>query len=183
MKRITLVACLALVTALAVPASANSHMDATAAAHMKQCAGTWDATIHMTMGPETSKAPETSKGTETVRIIGDGQWLVSDFEGNMAGAPFTGHGVTGFDPTKKKYVGVWVDSMSPHVMHMEGTMDAAGKKLTMTGEAPDHQTGKMIKHTMTETYVDADTREFVMAMPGPDGKVMDVMKIVYKRRK
>jgi hypothetical protein len=176
MKRFTFVACGVLVAGLAFAASANSHTDATAATHMKQCAGTWDATVHM--GPT-----ETSKGTETIRIIGDGLWLVSDFESVMAGAPFMGHGITGFDPTKKKYVGVWVDSMSPHAMHMEGTMDATGKKLTMIGEAPDHETGKMIKHTMTETYVDADTREFVMSMPGPDGKAMDVMKIVYKRRK
>ena len=173
MKRITLVACLALVTALAVPASANSHMEA--ASHLKKCAGTWDATVHM--------GPETSKGTETVKIIGDGMWLVTDFESVMAGAPFTGHGVTGFDAKKNKYVGIWVDSMSPHAMHMEGSMDASGKKMTMTGDAPDPATGKMIKHTMTETYLDADTREFVMSVPGPDGKAMDMMKIVYKRRK
>lgn len=175
MKRITLVACWALVTALAVAASAASHMDATAAKTLKMGAGTWDATVHM--------GPETSKGTEVVRIIGDGMWLVTDFESTMGGMPFAGHGITGFDAKKKMYVGVWVDSMSPHAMHMEGTLDATGKKMTMTGEAPDPATGKMIKHTMVETWVDADTREFVMSMPGPDGKAMETMKIVYKRRK
>jgi len=175
MKRITLVACLALMTALTAVASANSHMDATAAAFLKQGAGTWDATVYM--------GPEPSKGTETVRIIGDGMWLVTDFESTFGGAPFTGHGITGFDAQKKVYVGVWVDSMSPTAMHMQGTLDAAGKKMTSTGEAPDPATGKMVKHMMTETYIDADSREFVMSVAGPDGKAMETMKIVYKRRK
>ncbi len=175
MKRITLVACWALVTVLAAAASANGHMDATAASHLKKCAGTWDAVVHI--------GPETSKGSETISIIGDGMWLVTDFESTMGGMPFHGHGITGFDTQKKKYTGVWVDSMSPHAMHMEGTLDASGKKMTMIGEAPHHETGKMVKHTMVETYVDADTREFTMSMPGPDGKAMETMKIVYKRRK
>jgi hypothetical protein len=175
MRKILSFACCALWGLYAGGASANAHMDAAAAAVLKNCAGTWDATVHM--GTETSKA------SEVVRVIGDGMWLVTDFEATMGGMPFTGHGVTGFDPKKKKYVGVWVDTMSPHPMHMEGSLDATGKKMTMHGESVDPMSGKPVKHEMVETYVDADTREFVMSMVGADGKAVESMKIVYKRRK
>ena len=33
---------------------------------------------------------------------------------------FHGQGQTGYDPNKKKYVGTWVDSISPTIMIMEG---------------------------------------------------------------
>jgi hypothetical protein len=146
------------------------------AAHFKKAVGTWDATVN-SLG-------QTSKGSETVRILGDGMWLLSDFESEMAGTPFQGHGITGYDAQNKKYTGVWVDTMSPMPMHMEGTLDASGKVLTMIGDMPDPESpGKTIKATMVETWPDANTRVFTMNIPGPDGKSMEMMKIEYKRRK
>jgi hypothetical protein len=165
---------------LACAALAEQHNDKAAAsspqaAHFKKAVGTWDATV-TSMG-------QTSKGTETIRVLGDGMWLVSDFESPMGGSPFQGHGITGYDTQKKKFTGVWVDTMSPMPMHMEGTLDASGKVLTMTGDMPDPATpGKMIPSTMVETWTDANTRVFTMGIPGPDGKNMEMMKIEYKRK-
>ena len=95
---------------------------------LKKMEGTWDATMKFG-GME-------SKGTSTYKMDLGGLWLVSTFEGDFGGMKFSGRGLDSYDTAKKKYVGVWVDSMSTSPMMMEGDYDAAKKTLTMTGRAP-----------------------------------------------
>jgi hypothetical protein len=140
-------------------------------------AGTWDAVIEMT--DETGKQT-TSKGVSKLAAGPGGFWIVDDFQAEMMGAPFTGHGTTGYDQTKGKYVGTWIDSWSSSVMVLEGTYDAAKKALTLSGMAPGMD-GKPVLHTMVTTDKDANTRVFEMFLPGPDGKAMKVMTITYTR--
>ncbi|MEO6710464.1 MAG: DUF1579 domain-containing protein [Planctomycetota bacterium] len=139
-------------------------------------AGTWDATVTHTMGG----TPEVSTATEVRKMVG-GLWLIGDFTGKMAGKPFFGHGVNGYDPDKKKYVGVWVDTMSCTLMLTEGTMDEATKTLHSTGKFT--MDGKEMTCTMTTQNKDADNQVFTMSMPGEGGAPMMALKIEYKRRK
>jgi len=148
--------------------------------HLKKSVGVWDATVEMAEAP--GKPPAVSKGTETNALLGGGLWLVTDFKSEMMGQPFEGHGVAGYDPAKKKYVGTWVDSWTTTLGISEGTFDPATKKETAVMEAPD-QTGKMITMKMETEWKDDDTRVFTMWSPGPDGKDFAGLKITYKRRK
>ena len=145
---------------------------------LKKLVGTWDANVTCN-GPE---GPMNSKGTATYKAIGD-TWVASDFTGKMMGMPFTGHGVEGFDPSKKKFISTWCDSMSTALMVMEGTHDASTNSTTLTGECPDPMTGKMVKHRMVTKMGDANSMTFHMYAPGPDGKEAEMMTIEYKRRK
>ena len=75
--------------------------------------GTWDATVKSyNSGPDAE--PSVSKGTEVNTLMHGGLWLLSKFEGDFGGEKFEGRGQFGYDPIKKKYVGTWIDSMSPH---------------------------------------------------------------------
>ena len=141
-------------------------------------AGTWDAVIEA-VGPDGS--PMQSKGVSTLTSICGGLWITDDFEAEFGGSKFHGHGVTGYDATKGKYVGTWVDSMSTSVMALEGSFDQAGKVLTMTGMAPGMD-GKPVQHRLVTTHKAADTTVFEMFVPGPDGKEIKVMTITYTRR-
>jgi hypothetical protein len=123
----------------------------------------------------------TSKGTETNSLLG-GLWLVTDFKAEMMGTPFQGHGVTGYDPNKKKYVGTWVDTMSSGLLLSESSWDAATKTMTGTTEGPD-MSGQVQKMKSVVTYKDPDTRVFTMSGTGPDGKDVKFMTITYKRKK
>lgn len=145
---------------------------------LKKDVGTWDATVEMLMPPG---APPTA-GTETNTLGPGGLWLISDFKSSMMGAPFQGHGVSGWDPAKKKYVGTWVDSMTTSVALTESTYDPASKSITgwVDGPGPD---GKPTRTKAVTQYKDDDTRVFTMYMPGPDGKDAPGMRITYKRRK
>ena len=145
---------------------------------LKADAGVWDASIEMLGGP----APAVSKGSETNTLMGNGLWLITDFKGEMMGMPFHGHGTSGWDPAKKKYVGTWVDTMSTGVMVMEGSYDAAAKTMTTWMEGPD-MTGKIVKMKAVTEWKSPDNRVFTMYAPGPDGKEAHTMRITYTRRK
>lgn len=143
-------------------------------------AGTWDAVVEMA-GPDGT--PSTSKAVSEMKMALGGFWLVDDFTGEMMGAPFHGHGMTGYDPIKGKYVSTWVDSMSPFLMVLEGDFDASGKVLTMTGMGIGMD-GKPAKHRMVSTHKDANTTLFEMfvAGSGADQKEQKMLTITYTRR-
>jgi hypothetical protein len=139
---------------------------------LKQMVGTWDATVEM-MAPG---APA-SKGVEVNKALADGLWVVTEFKSDMGGKPFEGHGVWGYDPAKKKYVGTWVDSMTSGLTISEGTYDAATKTATDIMESPGPD-GKPMKIKATTVWKDSDTRVFTMY----EGEKPS-MKITYTRRK
>jgi hypothetical protein len=87
------------------------------------------------------------------RLICDGLWLVSDFEGSSG---FGGHGVHGYDVEKKKYVGTWIDSMSTLLHAKEGEWDAAKRTMTLWTEATVH--GRSLRWRETTEGRDADAQ-------------------------
>ena len=180
----TFLCSVALVVAAAVPAGAQEMpMPAPGPEHavLKMDEGTWDAVIEITPGPGAPAM--TSKGVETSVMGCGGLCLITDFKGEMMpGAMFQGHGVTAYDPTVKKYVGTWTDSMSAGLSSSEGTYDAAAKKAVGTMQGRD-ATGAMVKSRSVVEYKGADHRVMTMFMVLPDGKEMQTMKISYTRRK
>ena len=138
---------------------------------LKKLEGTWDATMKF--------GDMSSKGTMVYKMELGGLWLVGTFDGEFAGTKFAGKGLDSYDPAKKKYVGIWVDSMTTSPMTSEGTFDAATKTMTMNGQAtgPD---GKPTKSKSVTQFKDDDTVVMSMWM-GDDKDAMFV--ITYKRKK
>jgi hypothetical protein len=161
---------------LALVAAANAQGPQPGPEHqrLKELEGTWDAVVKLAEGE--------SKGTMTYKIDLGGMWLTSEFRGELAGTKFHGKGFDGYDPIKKKYVGIWVDSMSSSPVVTEGTFDKEGKVLTMTGEGPGPD-GSPMKYKLTTEHKTKDLLVFTMFAPGPDGKDMAMMTITYTRRK
>ena len=92
---------------------------------------------------------------------------------------FLGHGMDSYDAVKKKYIGVWFDSMSALPMVMEGNYDEKTKTMTMVGDARNAQ-GKMTKHKVVTVRKDDDTFDFGMY----EGDAKEPMfTITYKRKK
>ena len=136
--------------------------------------GTWDCTVNCPMMGEPTKA------TETTKAFGD-FWVISSFEGNFMGAPFQGKSLMTFDPMKKKYVSTWCDTMTPVLFVMEGTMDAAGKKLTSTGQGPNME-GQMVSYTNVVELKSDDHVVFTMYETSKGAQDPSTMTIEYKRR-
>jgi len=149
---------------------------------LKKEVGIWDATVKAWMnGP--GAPPEESKGVETNRLLGDGLWLVTDFQSEFFDQPFRGHGTFGYDHRKGKYVGTWVDSMADHIDLSEGTYDEARQTLTMHSDTVDPASGKPVKTKQVTEFQGEGSRLFTFFMVGPDGKDIKVMEIRYTRRK
>lgn len=138
---------------------------------LKKLEGAWEASMKI--------GDMESKGTMNYKMELGGMWLVGNFEGEFGGMKFSGKGLDSYDAGKKKYIGIWVDSMSTTPMTSEGTFDAATKTMTMNGEAvgPD---GKPMKSKSITQFKDDDT--VVMTMYMGDSK--DAMFVItYKRKK
>ncbi|HEX2473452.1 MAG TPA: DUF1579 domain-containing protein [Lacipirellulaceae bacterium] len=142
--------------------------------------GTWDAV--MKLYPQEGAEPIESKGTEKNELLAGGMWLISRFNGDIFGMPFTGVGTVGYDPVEKKYVGTWVDSISPHLTVMKGEYDAAKKTMTSTAEGRDFQTGEVTQSRHITRYIDDNTRTFEIHAKEGGEKERKVMEIQYKRR-
>lgn len=141
---------------------------------LKKMEGTWTAKVKM--GDNESPA------TVTYKLECGGLWLVSDFRADFGDMKFQGRGMDGYDPDKKKYVSVWVDSMSARPMFLEGTFDKEKKTLTMTGEGPGPD-GKPAKQKMVTQHTDDDHHVFTMYVTGADGQEVKMMTIEYTRKK
>ena len=149
---------------------------------LKTEVGSWDAEVSMWMSPDAE--PMKSKAVETNEMFGE-FWLVSKFEGDVGGMKFKGHGLLGYDPAKKKYVGTWTDTLSPYLMTMEGDYDEATRTSTMYATGTNWETGKPEKAKMVTVYENDDEKTFTMHMEKPDAEDEWIkhMEIKYKRRK
>ena len=152
-----------------MPAPTEHH------ATLQKTVGVWEGTITMTIpGMEM-----TSAAKETVRANGP-FWVVSDFESDLGGQPYQGHGCHGYDPDKKKFVGTWIDSMGSFLSIMEGEMTDEGV-LVMHWDAPDMM-GKIAPHRFeqvmkegayTSTFYTSDVKTMVIDMKHKSAKPME----------
>ncbi len=150
---------------------------------LKKDVGEWD--VEMKLWPQGPDGPVLNgEGQETGRVLGDNLWLISNFKASFSGVEIEGHGTFGYDAKKKKYIGTWVDNMTPTMSQMEGTYDAKTQTMTMfsMGENP---MGKLTKTKHVAKYLDKDTRTFTMSYLAEEGKdnYIKMMEISYTRKK
>jgi Protein of unknown function (DUF1579) len=145
--------------------------------------GTWDATVKSYQSPDSE--PMVSTGVEVNTVVTGGLWLSSIFKGDFGGMAFEGHGQFGYDPTKKKFVGTWIDSMSPSLTVLEGTYNPDTKTMTYTGDGVWPIDGTKLTHRMVTTTKSDGSRVFTLYMTGTPtgGKEAKAMQIEYTKRK
>ena len=133
---------------------------------------------------DPSKGPEESTGTMERKMIMGGRFLQERFEGKVFGQPFYGMGIIGYDPAKKKFTMVWVDSMSTNTVLNYGDYDAAKKTFTFTGDEIDPMTGKKMKTRDVFKLVGTDEQhtEMFRQYEG-DAKEFKMLDITMKRKK
>ncbi len=158
---------------LATPEASAGH------AILKKDIGIWDAEIKIWL-PGQGDQPMLSKGTETNKMVGD-FWIVNQFDYEMMGQTFGGHGVFGFDPASGKYSGTWYSSDSPTAIPMEGQWDESTKTMTMSMDGTD-SFGNPIKGKTVSTYVDDNHKTFEMHLDLGDGEMHKMMEVRYTRK-
>jgi hypothetical protein len=144
-------------------------------------AGTYDMQIKAWHAP--GQPPAEDRGTATRSMTLGGRISVEEVTAAMMGAPFSGHGMMGFDNVTGKYWSTWNDSMSTGLIVTSGTCDEQAKNCTFTGSWTDPVKKTPVKSRMTTRWPSAATEIFELYGPGPDGKEMKMMEITYTKKK
>ena len=173
MRTFAAVTMLAVLTA--APAIAQPEFPKPGPEHemLKKREGTW-TTLMKADGGEF-------KGEVTYKMELGGLWLVGDMNSDLGGQKFQGRSLDTYDAASKKFVSVWLDSMSTKPMNMEGTYDAKTKTMTTvtTADAPGPD-GKPAKWKSVAVMSDDDTFEMKMFV----GDTKEPMfSVTYKRKK
>jgi hypothetical protein len=141
-------------------------------------AGTYTIKTKSWSEPGAPAMEESGTATRTMAL--DGRVLVEDVQSTMMGAPFTGHGMTGYDNVTGKYWSTWNDSMSTGLMVSHGKCDAK-QSCTFTGSWNDAVKKRQVTSRMTTRWTSPTTEIFEMYGPGKDGKEMKMMEITYTK--
>jgi len=147
---------------------------------LKKFAGEWTVEVRSWMKPGAQ--PMTSTGTMKARLIFDGRYVSSHFNGTMMDKKYAGLEIIGYDKFLKKYVTFWIDSMGTGFFVTEGSVDAGGMVKTDTGTMPDPMTGGKQKVKQVTTFMPDGTYKFEMIMIMPDGKEFKSMEFVAKKK-
>jgi Protein of unknown function (DUF1579) len=143
---------------------------------LKKDVGEWDASITITPGP--GAAPQESTGRLVGRLISGGRWLVTDFKNHTTG--FEGHGIYGYNPASKRYVGTWVDDMRTNIYVGEGQWDETSRTMTYVWSAA-MPNGQAMTWKETSETVSENERVFRVLFPSPGGSEFEMMRVFYRR--
>lgn len=147
-------------------------------------AGVWDADLKMYFqGPDGP--PTEYKAVETIDLVSGGLYSSSTFRCKMGDRDFEGHGLFGYDPRSKEYVGFWVDNFSSIPQQMKGKYDAEKKTLTMFGTLANADASEEMKQKQVTTFVDDNTKTFeIYLLVDDDGKELSIklMELTAKKR-
>lgn len=144
--------------------------------------GVWKAKMWMADEKGVMQGPQPA--TETVRMDLGGLWQIADYDcpkAPVTGAPFKGHGVMGYDPTAKRYLGMWFDNWTATPTEIAGVYEKDGKTFVAEAAVFDTRVNQVVKPKYTTKYADANHRTFTIAMTGEDGKDSTVVKIEYEK--
>lgn len=139
-------------------------------------AGTWDADITFPSN-EAGKPDNKAKGVQVNRLRSGGKWIINEF--SVEGTPYEGTGVWGFDRTKGRFSGIWVDNNDRQIRLDDGRWDAASKTMTWSANMaqPD---GAWMRMLFTEKF-EGKVRRFDMVALTRRGEV-PLVRIIFTKR-
>ncbi len=142
-------------------------------------AGSW--TTKTTAWFEPDKPPVESRGSCRQKMILGGRFLQQEYTGKVMGDAFTGINLIGFDNHTKKYVSIWIDSMSTGIYFFEGTASPNGKTITQISCYDDPARGPMSWRSVSR-IVDINTMKYEMYIKPKGGKEEKMMEMTLTRR-
>lgn len=147
---------------------------------LQRLVGEWTVEVECSMGPD--QPPMTSNRRESVRSLG-ALWTIGEGSDDAPGSACDSVMTLGFDPPTKRFVGTFISSMMTHLWPYNGSLDPAGKVLTLDSEGPSFAgDGTMAKYQDIIELVTDDYRILSSQMLGSDGQWTPFMKAHYRRK-
>jgi len=145
---------------------------------LAESVGDWKATVKMWMAP--GGAPDVSESTVSRSMSLGGRVLVEEWQGEMMGQPFNGHGRTGYDNVTEQYWSTWTDNMSTGLMLFEGHYDPETEKYTFTGSFNDPMSGQAVQ-SRSVSWTDDAGREMMEMYETRGGQEVKTMEMTLER--
>jgi hypothetical protein len=145
---------------------------------LAEAVGEWKAEVKWWMEPGAE--PEVSESRVTRSMTLGGRVLVEEWQGEMMGQPFIGHGRTGYDNVTQRYWSTWTDNMSTGLMTFEGSYDPESEKYTYMGSYTDPMSGEVIQ-SRSEAWNDENGREKMVMYETRDGQEVKTMEMTLER--
>lgn len=146
---------------------------------LAQQAGVWDAAIEY-VDMETGKTVR-AKGTSVRRQPLGSFWLIDNFQASVMGAPLRVMRTTGYDPTQRRLVGTWIDSMTPSLSVLEGSWDRDKKVMTLSGGGRDQQ-GRTVDIRLVTSILSENKHVFEKFTRTASDKEAKTMTVTFTRR-
>ncbi|MBA3589155.1 MAG: DUF1579 domain-containing protein [Methylibium sp.] len=149
---------------------------------LDQLVGEWTSESEAVCEP--GAAPQKFKGTESVRALG-GYWLLCEGRAEMPGGETGTMLLTlGYDPQAARYTGTWVGSMMSHLwIYTNGSLDAAGKVLTLESQGPSFSgDGTLATYRDVIEIKSPDHRLLTSHVLGDSGEWTQFMTANYHRK-
>ncbi len=146
---------------------------------LAEAVGDWKATVTMWMEP--GGEPSVSESTVSRSMSLGGRVLVEEWQGEMMGQPFIGHGRTGYDNVNEKYWSTWTDNMSTGLMLFNGHYDPDTGKFTFDGSFTDPMSGESIQ-SRSVSWQDKAGREMMKMYEIRGGQEVKTMEMTLQRR-
>jgi Protein of unknown function (DUF1579) len=143
-------------------------------------AGNWITKTTAWMEPD--KPPMESKGTCKQKMLLDGRYLQQEYTGDMMGSVFKGINLIGYDNHTKKYMSIWIDSMSTAIYYFEGTASRDGKTITQESRYDDPARGPMTWRSVSR-IVDDNTMVYKMYITAKGSQEEKMMEMTLTRKK
>lgn len=146
---------------------------------LQKLVGNWTTETECVMGPD--QPPMKSTGREVVRSLG-GLWIVGEMTG--FGPNDTDHVsliTLGYDPRRKHFVGTFVTSVMTYLWPYDGTLDAAGRKLTLNSEGPSFSSEGLARYQDIIEILDDNHYTLTSQVQGTDGAWQQFMTIHFHR--
>lgn len=142
---------------------------------LAESAGDWDMQVSMWFEPGAEPVVVAAKAKRTM-ILG-GRYVQEVVEGDFMGAPFVGHGLTGYDNVTGQYFSTWIDNQSTGLMQSAGNWDDEQNALVMEGTYSDPMTGarKPFRAIVRKPSPDREIYESWETMGGTEVKTMEVV--------
>jgi hypothetical protein len=131
---------------------------------------------------EPGKPPMEAPGTCEQKMILEGRYLQQEYTGEMMGSAFSGINLIGYDNHRKKYVSVWIDSMSTGIYYFVGTGAPGGKNITQEAGYDDPVRGPMTWRSATGIK-DDNVVEYEMLLIPKGGKEEKMMEMTMTRKR
>jgi hypothetical protein len=144
---------------------------------LKMFVGNWDCEMKMAAMPGVPgmEQPTESRGLDRAELVCNGLYLKSTFRGTYQDQPFEGLFLAGYDPFKKVYTGIWIDSQADAATTFEGRFDANAKTWHWSGRTPHGEVRSVF------VIKDADTTVETCFMKDADGKEVQCSEITRRR--